>query len=168
MIATTQSKCLIITTDISVASGTTSGGGTYTTGDPVTLIATAKSGFVFVNWTVSGVEVSTSATYNFNAPASDTTYVANFAPEIVEVSTTGNLGFALLNDDSAQFDWSDVNLQVNTTGNLGFSLTNDDSAQFDGILYQPINPTTGNFGIELDYNNELIDTLTYPQIIRTK
>jgi uncharacterized repeat protein (TIGR02543 family) len=59
------------------AGGTVSGGGTYASGDNVTLIATAKTGYRFTNWTESGSVVSTSASYSFTA-TSNRTLVANF------------------------------------------------------------------------------------------
>ncbi|MBP3354399.1 MAG: discoidin domain-containing protein [Bacteroidales bacterium] len=47
-------------------------------GGTVTLTATPNSGFIFVNWTVGGTEVSRSATYEATVTAA-TAYVANFA-----------------------------------------------------------------------------------------
>ena len=46
-------------------------------GASVTLTATANDGYEFVNWTKGGVEVSTDASYTFNATA-DGEYIANF------------------------------------------------------------------------------------------
>ncbi len=47
--------------------GTVTGGGTYDYDDPVTITATANEGYTFTNWTKGGTEVSTSASYSFNA-----------------------------------------------------------------------------------------------------
>jgi hypothetical protein len=47
--------------------GTTSGGGVYPVGTPVTVVATAGAGFVFDAWTEFGAPVSTSATYTFDS-----------------------------------------------------------------------------------------------------
>ena len=57
--------------------GTVTGGGTFQTGETVTLTATAKDGYEFVNWTENGEEVSTLATYQFTA-SEDRELVANF------------------------------------------------------------------------------------------
>jgi hypothetical protein len=45
--------------------GTTIGGGVYPTGSEVLVEAIANPGYVFVNWTEAGAEVSTSMTYSF-------------------------------------------------------------------------------------------------------
>jgi len=58
--------------------GTTRGGGVFNGGDSVTVLATPKAGYHFVNWTVSGVIVSSSASYTFTVSA-NRNLVANFA-----------------------------------------------------------------------------------------
>ncbi len=58
--------------------GTVSGGGTFASGSSVTVTASPAAGYSFVNWTQSGVAVSTSASYTFTITASRT-LVANFA-----------------------------------------------------------------------------------------
>ena len=58
--------------------GTTSGGGTVACGSNVTVCAAANSCYGFVNWTVGGNVVSTSACYSFIATGNQT-LVANFA-----------------------------------------------------------------------------------------
>jgi predicted outer membrane repeat protein len=57
--------------------GTVSGGGAVNHGDTVTLQATAKSGYNFVNWTEGSTVVSTNPSYSFTATVSRT-LVANF------------------------------------------------------------------------------------------
>ena len=60
--------------------GTVSGSGTYNEDAQVNLTATPNTGYHFVNWTKTGVVVSTTATYNFNATAETAgDYIANFA-----------------------------------------------------------------------------------------
>ena len=58
--------------------GTISGTGTYTQGQTCTLIASANSGFVFLNWTENGNVVSTNTNYSFTV-TSNRTLVAHFA-----------------------------------------------------------------------------------------
>ena len=48
-----------------VAGGDVTGDGTFDTGTSVTLIATAKPGYTFTNFTESGIIVSTQSSYNF-------------------------------------------------------------------------------------------------------
>ena len=57
--------------------GTVSGGGTVNEGANVTVVATAKTNYRFVNWTEGGNPVSTNATYTFSA-TKNRTLVANF------------------------------------------------------------------------------------------
>jgi hypothetical protein len=71
------------------AGGTTSGTGTYTGGQSVTVIATANSGYSFVNWTEGTTVVSTDASYTFTINASRS-LVANFALNQFTVATLAN------------------------------------------------------------------------------
>jgi uncharacterized repeat protein (TIGR03803 family) len=63
------------------------GGGSYTLGSTVTVIASPNDGFSFVNWTESGQQVSTNATYTFTA-TSARTLVANFDSALYTVGGT--------------------------------------------------------------------------------
>ena len=59
--------------------GTVSGAGKYTPSSTANVRATAKSGFVFLNWTdANGNVVSTNASYSFNKGQNDETLTANF------------------------------------------------------------------------------------------
>ncbi len=60
-------------------SGTIFGGGMYASSANATLVATPAAGYVFSNWTESGVSVSTSPSYTFNVQG-DRTLVVNFVP----------------------------------------------------------------------------------------
>ena len=60
------------------AGGTVSGGGTFAEGTQVTVTATPATGYHFVNWTENGTEVSTEATFTFNATV-DRNLIAIFA-----------------------------------------------------------------------------------------
>ena len=57
--------------------GSASGASVYPDGDTVTLIAEAKPGYIFTNWTEGGIVVSTSATYSFTSSI-DRALVGNF------------------------------------------------------------------------------------------
>ena len=61
------------------AGGTVSGGGTFNVGTPVTVTATANTGYAFVNWTENGNVVSLNSSYNFTL-TDNITLVANFVP----------------------------------------------------------------------------------------
>ena len=61
-----------------VAGGVTTGGGTFAQGSVTTVTATPNAGFTFTNWTVNGVVVSTSSSYQVTL-AGNVALVANFA-----------------------------------------------------------------------------------------
>jgi hypothetical protein len=69
------------------AGGTTAGGGSKGCGTAATVSASANSGYSFINWTESGVEVSTSLSYTFTV-AANRTLTANFAC-ISSITPTG-------------------------------------------------------------------------------
>jgi uncharacterized repeat protein (TIGR02543 family) len=62
-----------------IASGTTTGAGTFAQGSTASVIATAANGFVFTNWTDGTTVASTSPSYQFTI-AGNRALVANFAP----------------------------------------------------------------------------------------
>ena len=78
--------CTITASANPTAGGTVTGGGTYEKGDACTLSATAKEGYLFVNWTRNGSEVSTSATYSFIVTGS-ANFLANFVPTQTKLVT---------------------------------------------------------------------------------
>lgn len=79
-----------ISVDVNPAeTGTATGSGIYEHGTQVTLNATASTGYHFVNWTMDGEEVSTDASYTFNATGS-ATYVANFEINEYEIIVEAN------------------------------------------------------------------------------
>jgi hypothetical protein len=77
----------IATSAFPVAGGSTSGDGTFNSGESVTVQASANAGYKFVNWTEGGVVVSSSAGYSFTAGA-DRALVANFTLKtpVLEIS----------------------------------------------------------------------------------
>lgn len=84
----TQKYTVTVTADPS-AGGTVSGGGSYDYNAPVTLTATAKTGYTFFNWTENNEEVSTDATYSFTVDG-NRNLVANFSLSSYTVSVTAN------------------------------------------------------------------------------
>ncbi len=71
--------------------GTATGSGNYEYGTTITLMATAETGYQFVNWTENGEEVSTDASYSFTVNA-DRTLVANFVEYHVTHHWTPEIG----------------------------------------------------------------------------
>ena len=70
--------------------GTVTGAGEYEEGTVATLVATANSGYEFVNWTENGTEVSTDATYAF-VVTEDRALVANFVVPVVYYTITATV-----------------------------------------------------------------------------
>jgi hypothetical protein len=100
----------VVTTSASPSTGgTTSGDGTYNSGDGVAVEAFANAGYKFVNWTEGGAAVSASAGYSFIAEA-DRALVANFVPK-----TPANLEIVAA---TAVHNGSKVDVTV-TVGNSG-------------------------------------------------
>ena len=69
--------------------GSVTGSGIYEHGEEVTVTATPNTGYEFVNWTKAGAEVSTNATYTFDANE-DVTLVANFTVKNYTVTVAVN------------------------------------------------------------------------------
>ena len=67
--------------------GTVSGGGTYDENASVTVTATANEHYSFVRWTEGGTEVSTSASYTFDATANRTLVAVFEAEEVIYTVT---------------------------------------------------------------------------------
>ncbi len=81
----TLSRCQVPPVTISsnvipMGGGSVNGAGNYTQGSTVTLTATPNQGFMFINWSINGNEVSTDPTYTFTANANQTV-VAAFVPD---------------------------------------------------------------------------------------
>ena len=89
--------------------GTVSGAGSYEAGTECTLTATANPGYIFVNWTENGQNVSTSATYTFTVTG-NRTLVANFLYYTVP-ATEGVLGGNFSVSANTQVNFSQGNLQ---------------------------------------------------------
>ena len=97
--------------------GTVTGAGTYECDAIATLTATANRGYLFVNWTENGVEVSTEAIYTFTV-TQNRNLVANFeeyhitnhwTPESSSYSETMSLYGIIQIDGVEQFsDWLEV------------------------------------------------------------
>ncbi len=130
----------VSTSSVPSSAGLTSGGGTFGGGSLVTVIATANSGYGFVNWTENGTIASTSASYIFTL-AANRVLVANFAPasQPLNLSTRAAVG---------------------TLDNVvigGFIITGSDAKK---VILRALGPSLGNVGLQgvlSDPNLELRD-----------
>ncbi|MBV6513941.1 MAG: hypothetical protein FMNOHCHN_03524 [Ignavibacteriaceae bacterium] len=84
-----QNNYQVTTTSNPSNGGSTSGGGTYTHGQSVTVSAQPNSGFQFSNWTENGNVVSSNTSYQFSV-ASNRNLTANFSQNNYQVATTSN------------------------------------------------------------------------------
>jgi len=111
-----------VSTSASPASGgSTTGSGTYDSGSSVTISATSASGYHFVNWTESGVLVSTNTTYTFTASA-NRTLVANFI-QIFTFSTSSSPAAGGSTSGGGSFD-SGTSVTVTATPTAGYRFVN--------------------------------------------
>ena len=105
--------------------GTVTGGGTYQIGLTCTVVATANTGYTFVNWTENGSVVSTNANYTFTVN-SNRTLVANFSAQVPNTYTISVLsnptnGGSLTGGGTYQQGQS---CTVSASANTGYTFTN--------------------------------------------
>jgi photosystem II stability/assembly factor-like uncharacterized protein len=79
----------ITTSSNPVSGGTTSGGGSFTSGQQTTVIANSNTGYAFTNWTENGIVVSTNSSYTFTVTA-NRNLVANFSLSQFVITTSSN------------------------------------------------------------------------------
>ena len=102
--------------------GTTTGVGTFDPGTSVTVTATPNTGYIFVNWTEGGTEVSTSTSYTFTIDSSRT-LTANFALTQCTVTTTSNPDAGGTTNGGGTFDYG-TSVTVTATPNNGYAFVN--------------------------------------------
>ena len=123
--------------------GTISGNGEYKGGTSCTLVATANTGYTFVNWTESGAQVSTSASYNF-VIGGNRILVANFTPNqinyTVSASSSPTVGGTIVGSGSYQsgvacnliasansgyvfINWTENGIEVSTNSSYNFTVS---------------------------------------------
>ncbi|MBR5240476.1 MAG: hypothetical protein IKW05_00920 [Muribaculaceae bacterium] len=112
-------------------------------GTKVTLTATPNEGYGFVNWTVNGEEVSTSATYTVTV-TKDVEYIANFIPHKVTV-IAGEGGTATANKT-----------QLGQNGQVTLTATPNDEYVFvnwtvNGKEVSTLNPYTTNVTDDIEF-----------------
>ena len=69
--------------------GTVTGGGAFHYGDNCTVVATANSGYTFINWTENGNVVSTNASYQFTVTG-NRTLVAHFSAQAYTITVSAD------------------------------------------------------------------------------
>ena len=102
--------------------GSVTGTGIYKQGDNVTLIASQKEGYKFINWTENGEVVSEEAEYSFTI-TSDRDLVANFELLTYEVTASvNNENFGTVTG-SGNYKHGD-NVKLTAVSNAGYAFVN--------------------------------------------
>ena len=162
--ALTSCAYTIATSSSPSAGGSVSGGGAVNCGSDVILTATPSPCYSFVDWTESGVSVSTSPNYTFTA-VSNRTLVANFTPAIdvlinteslpVEGGTVSGGGSvtcgssvtvsATPNENYSFVNWTEGGGAVSTSPNYTFAATSDGTLVANFLCSSSILPTNASF-----------------------
>lgn len=145
-----------------VYGGTVSGGGTFNSASNVSVVATPSPGFVFVNWTEFGAEVSTASNYSF-AASSDRTLVANFVLDANSTTFDFDTGSPLLSaGQSTPLNQTSAGVNAYftspTAGAGGFSVQTDSTTQFhmSQFVGNYLNPNSVyNPALDIEFNREL-------------
>ncbi len=167
--------------------GLTAGGGLFEQGTAVTVTAVPNAGYTFTNWTDNGIEVSTSANYQFLLTA-DRTLVANYsiipasqfavnlssspveggstngsgsfdAGTNVPVAATANVGYTFVN-------WTLAGVEVSTNANYTFTLNANTTLVANFVLktytlqVTSVNGTVAINPVQATYNHGAIVVLT--------
>ena len=101
------------------------GSGTYQEGQQCTLIATANSGYDFVNWTENGTEVSSDLSFTFAVNA-NRNVVANFIPQASQnytITVTANPSVGGMVSGGGTYQQGQT-CTVNAVANMGYSFEN--------------------------------------------
>lgn len=102
--------------------GVTTGGGNYEAGASCTITATANEGYSFVNWTLSGSEVTTNASYTFTVSA-DATYTANFEINNYTITTTADPTAGGVVSGGGSYEYNSEQY-LSATANTGYIFVN--------------------------------------------
>lgn len=158
-----------------IAGGTTNGSGQFTENSTKTVSALPNPGYVFVNWTEGGTEVSRSSSYQFvltgnrtlvanysQIPADQFAVVLSASPSVggsvngsgsfnaetdVTVKATPNTGYAFVN-------WTSNGTEVSTDSNYTFELTENTNLVAKFEVAYTLNVTAQNGTVAKSPNQE--------------
>jgi Divergent InlB B-repeat domain/PEGA domain len=102
--------------------GTVSGGGGYNSSEQVILIASANSGYTFINWTEDDSTVSSNATYQFTAER-NRNLIANFSLNSYVIETSSNPANGGTTSGGGGFDFGNV-ANLTATPEVGYTFIN--------------------------------------------
>lgn len=165
LVANFQPTYQLTLTSSSTTMGNVAGTNTYIIGSNVTATATAKTGYIFLNWTEAGTIVSTASTYTFTLH-NPRTLIANFAAGFTVTSsasfapggtvsgtggyaTGGNVALIATPADGYQFTgWTEGGVIVSINASYSFPATSNRTllANFTPIMGIS-NPTPGTLAL---------------------
>lgn len=116
-----QPQYTVVTNTSPANTGTASGAGTYDNGSSVTVIATANSGYKFVNWKEGNIVVSSNSSYTF-VITSNRELTANFAPNFYTLYVNAINGTVTKSPDQYEYN-SGTLVQLTAIPNTGYSFT---------------------------------------------
>ena len=157
--------------------GITNGEGMYEAGHEVELEATANPGYIFLNWTLNGEEVSNLPNFTFTMPVGDTELVANFEVQftvtftilhgetpiegaIVSINgeeiTTNAEGKAIVQLINGNYSW-----EVSATGYISANgeVTVDGSDINETVSLSPVGILSGSISNVIAYPNPFRNTI---------
>lgn len=103
----TGSAATITTSASPIAGGSTSGSGSYATGDSATVLATPNAGYTFSKWKEGGTTVSNSPSYTFTV-AGNRTLVASFNQFFTVTASASPVAAGTTEMDSASYKPDDT------------------------------------------------------------
>ena len=149
-----NTQCGITATANPVFGGTVVGAGSFSMGSYCTLSAMPNTGFVFVNWTKNGTQVSTNATYSF-AVTENADYVANFTMEYYSITATASPAEGGTVVGSGDFVYGEP-CTLTATANEGYSFVNwtkDGMVVSTNASYNFMVTETANYVANFTLNN---------------
>jgi uncharacterized repeat protein (TIGR02543 family) len=143
--------------------GTTNGSGSYDSGSNVTVTATPRTGYAFINWTKGGTEVSTNSSYTF-ALTANTTLVANFEIKTYSLNVTAQNG-TVSKDPNEQTYAHGTEVKLTATPATGYEFSS-----WSGDASGNNNPltVTMNSNKNITANFTLVNTASGPQGINLR
>lgn len=121
LVANFQSLYLVSSTSNNATKGTVTVGGSYNLGTAVSLTATVKAGYKFVNWTENDTVVTTNPVYAFTVK-SDRRLIANFITPILINALPNNTLYGTVSG-SGTHDLGEV-MTLKATSNNGYVFSN--------------------------------------------
>jgi len=142
------------------AGGTANGGGTYNHGQTVNLVASANTGYEFVNWTENGVQVSASVTYSFTATA-NRTLVANFRLKTYTITATAGTGGSITPSGNVNVTHgSNQTFSIEADSGYEISDVKVDNVSVGKVSSYTFNNVTTNHSIQASFSLLLVATYT--------